>query len=280
LAVEDLRPASEIVRGSGSNLAFALAVLPRRKRRDMEVFYAFCRVVDDWADAPGLNEGERRVALNRWRGLVRGEVTPAAAGIETEFVEMVSRRQLPPAVLEAIITGVEMDLNPLRFETAADLRRYCYHVAGAVGLVSIELFGYHDPQTRVYAEELGYALQWTNILRDVGQDAREGRVFLPIEDLRRWGLSEADLLSGAPDKAKFERLMSDQTKVAREHYRAAKDALLRCDVRSMRSAELMRRIYTGILNKMEADGFQVFEKRYRLGKLRMLGEFLRAKAGV
>ncbi len=280
MVVEDLRTASQIVGGSGSNLAFALAVLPRQKRRDMEVFYAFCRVVDDWADAPGLSETERREALGRWRCLVRQDKTPAAEGIEPEFVEMMNRRQLPLAEVEAIITGVEMDLNPLRFETAVDLRRYCYHVAGAVGLVSIELFGYRDPQTRVYAEELGYALQWTNILRDVGEDAREGRVFLPIEELRRWGLSEADLLSGAPDKAKFERLMTDQTRVARDHYRAAKAALPRCDVRSMRSAELMRRIYTGILDQMEADNFQVFEKRYRLSKVRMLGEFLRAKLGV
>lgn len=278
--MEDLRTASQIVRGSGSNLAFALAVLPRQKRRDMEVFYAFCRVVDDWADAPGLSEAKRREALNRWRGLVRGEVAPAAIGIETEFVEMMMRRRLPLAEVEAIIAGVEMDLNPLRFETADDLRHYCYHVAGAVGLVSIELFGYRDPRTRVYAEELGYALQWTNILRDVGQDAREGRVFLPLAELRRWGLAEADLLSGAPEKAKFERLMSDQTKMARDHYRAAKAALPRCDVRSMRSAELMRRIYTGILDQMEADNFQVFEKRYRLCKVRMLGEFLRAKLGV
>lgn len=280
MAVEDLRPASEIVRGSGSNLAFALAVLPRQKRRDMEIFYAFCRVVDDWADAPGLSETDRRDALNRWRGLVRGEMAPAAEGIEPEFVEMMKRRQLPLAEVEAIITGVEMDLNPLRFETAADLRHYCYHVAGAVGLVSIELFGYRDPQTRVYAEELGYALQWTNILRDVGQDAREGRVFLPLAELRRWGLSEADILGGTPDKAKFERLMSDQTNAARAHYQAAVSALPRCDIRSMRSAELMRRIYTGILDQMEADRFQVFEKRYRLSKCAMLGEFLRAKFGI
>jgi phytoene synthase len=278
--VEDLRPASEIVGASGSNLAFALAVLPRKKRRDMEVFYAFCRVVDDWADDSGLSEAERRAGLARWRRLVRGETDPAHEGVEAEFVEMMQRRQLPLAEVEAIITGVEMDLTPLRFETAADLRRYCYHVAGAVGLVSIELFGYRDPQTRVYAEELGYALQWTNILRDVGQDALEGRVFLPLAELRRWGLEERDLLSGSPDPAKFERLMSDQARVARAHFAAARAALPTCDARAMRSAELMRRIYTGILDKMEADRFQVYGTRYRLRKGRMIGEFLRAKAGL
>ncbi|MEC5126102.1 phytoene/squalene synthase family protein [Verrucomicrobiales bacterium BCK34] len=267
----------EIVQRSGSNLAFALAVLPPAKRDDMRVFYAFCRVADDIADDPGFSIEERQVALGHWRKLIRGEATSVRPGVETEFVELLERQQLDPVELESIIDGVEMDLTPLRFETAEDLERYCYHVASAVGLVSIRLFGYTQPETRVYAEQLGYALQWTNIMRDVGEDAEEGRVFLPLDDLERFGLSEDDLLSRSPDPVKFRALMEYEATVARGYYEKAVDALVEVDRKSMRSAELMRRIYSGILAKMEQGGFQVFEKRYRLSKPRMIAEFLRAK---
>ncbi len=269
--------AEEIVHRSGSNLAFALAVLPVEKRRDMGIFYAFCRVVDDLADAPDVSTDDRRSGLNRWRQLIRREITEALPGVETEFVEMCSRRQLPADDLEAIVTGVEMDLDPKEIVTHEDLRKYCYHVASAVGLVSIEIFGYEDPASKVYAEQLGYALQWTNILRDVGEDAGEGRVFLPTEVLAKFGLTPDDLLSGSPDRDAFQKLMEDQTAVARSFYEAATQALPDVDRRSMRSAELMRRIYGAILDRMEADGYHVFEKRYRLSKARMMAEFLRAK---
>lgn len=267
----------EIVRRSGSNLAFALAVLPRRKRRDMGVFYAFCRVIDDIADDPAHPVAERRAGLQRWRDLIRGRIERPHPGVETEFIDLCHRYYLREEDLEAILTGVEMDLDALRFETAADLKLYCYHVASAVGLVSIEIFGYTDPATRRYAEELGYALQWTNILRDVAEDAKEGRLFLPLEDLRRYGLSESTILGGCPDRAKFQRLMKHETGVARAFYLTAASVLPAVDRTSMRSAELMRRIYSGILDDMEADGFDVFRRRYRLSKAAMFCEFLKAR---
>jgi phytoene synthase len=267
----------EIVRRSGSNLAFALAVLPRRKRKDMGIFYAFCRVIDDLADDPELPQEEKRNGLARWRMLVRGEISEPSPGIESEWVDLLKRYDFQQSEVEAIIDGVEMDLEPLRFETAEDLKGYCFRVASAVGLVSIEIFGYTDPRCREYAEQLGYALQWTNILRDVGEDAAEKKVFLPREDLQRFGLSEDDLLAGNPDPACLGRLMKHETLVARDFYAAAEEALPEADRKSMRSAELMKRIYSGILDEMEEDGYRVFEKRYRLSKPRMIFEFLRAK---
>lgn len=266
----------QIVRRSGSNLAFALAVLPKAKRRDMRVFYAFCRVIDDIADEPGFSLEERREGLNRWRNLVQGEETPLA-GVELEFVDLQKQYGLDENTLLEIVEGVEMDLGPLRFETQDALKAYCFRVASAVGLISIEIFGYKDPSTRVYAEQLGYALQWTNILRDVGEDAEEGKMFLPAQDLERFGLNEEAILSRSPDRAKFERLMKHECSVARSFYEAATDSLPKTDRKAMRSAELMRRIYSGILDEMESDRFHVFEKRYRLPKSRMFCEFLRAK---
>lgn len=271
--------AREIVRRSGSNLAYALAVLPRSKRGDMEIFYAFCRVVDDLVDEPGFAPGERRAGLERWRELIAGTAEPRP-GLETEFEDLLRRREMNRADLLDILEGMEMDLDPRTFATGAELRNYCYHVASAVGIVSVELFGCSDPGARAYAEELGYALQWTNILRDVGTDAAAGRVFLPLEDLRRFGLDVSAILSASPDPAKFGRLMKYETAVARTHYREALRvfaALPKADRSALRSAELMRRIYTGILDGMERDGFRVFGTRYRLGKAAMLCEFLRAK---
>lgn len=270
--------AAEIVRAAGSNLAFALAVLPRPIRADMRIFYAYCRHVDDIVDGTTASESEKRVALERWRSLVRREndVAPRP-GLEQEMRELCERRKLPVETLEEIIDGVATDLTQDRFATFDDLKRYCYGVASAVGLVSIEIFGYRDPQSRVYAEELGYALQLTNILRDVGEDAAEGRIYLPLEDLEKFDLTEADLLARCHDE-RFERLMAFECERAEAFYRKADEALPECDRRSMRSAELMRTIYSRILARIKAGGFRVFETRYRLGKAEMIGCLARALA--
>lgn len=246
----------------------------------MEVFYAFCRVVDDLVDDLGLSSAERREGLDRWRALVEGTVPDPRPGIEREFDELRRRRDLRREDLLAILEGMEMDLAPQTFGTEVDLRKYCHHVAGAVGLVSVAIFGCTDPEARAYAEELGQALQWTNILRDVGEDAERGRVFLPLEHLHRFGLDETAILSRSPDPEKFGRLMRHEAAIARARYCEALAifaALPPADRTALRSAELMRRIYTGILDAMERDGFRVYATRYRLGKAAMLGEFLRAK---
>lgn len=267
----------EIVDRSGSNLAYALSVLPKEKREDMCVFYAFCRIVDDIADDPHLPALDKKEALGRWRKIARGQLEDHVAGVETEFEEIRLRYSLDESELVAIIDGVEMDTVPLRFDTAGELMHYCYRVASAVGLSSIRIFGYEDPATRDYAEHLGYALQWTNIMRDVGEDAREGRVYLPLDDLHRFGVKEENILSGKPDFASFQRLMKFEAGFARGFYKKAVEALPDVDRKSMRSAEMMRRIYTGILDAMEKDGFRVFDKRYKLSKARMLTEYARAK---
>lgn len=275
--------AREIVRRSGSNLAFALAVLPRAVRRDMEVFYGFCRSVDDLADEAGLSLSERRAGLERWRGLVGGAVSDPRPGMEREFDELRRRRELEQGDLLAIIEGMEMDLEPRRFESTSDLRAYCYRAAAAVGLVSVAIFGCRDSGSRAYAEELGYALQWTNILRDVASDSQRGRIYFPAEDLRHFGIAESDLLAGRPAPDAFRRLMRRHAAVARAHYReslAVFAALPSSDRAALRSAELMRRIYGRILAKMEGDGFRVFATRYRLSRAAMIGEFLRAKFGA
>lgn len=266
----------EIVNRSGSNLAFALRLLPVEKRRDMGVFYAFCRVIDDIADNGQVELERRREELDWWRDLIYSRRCPAA-GLEDEFCRVKAAYGLSPALLDEVVSGVEMDLEPgRRFATVEELKDYCHKVASAVGLISIEIFGYTHPSTRVYAEQLGYALQWTNILRDVGEDAAQSRLYLPLEEIAAAGLSAGDILSGQARDTPFRELMKREAARAWGFYREAVRHLSPEDRASMKSPELMRRIYSAILRKMERDSFRVFEKRYRLSKFRMAAEYLRA----
>jgi phytoene synthase len=173
-------------------------------------------------------------------------------------------------MLEEIIAGVEMDLRIVRYATFEELRVYCYRVASAVGLVSIEIFGYRNPGCKQYAIELGLALQMTNIIRDVWKDLHDGRIYLPQEDLARFSYSEADLQDRRYNE-RFLRLMEFEAARARQFFARAAAALPSEDCRAMAPAEIMASIYRGLLRQMELDKFRVFEKEYQLSKLEKAG---------
>jgi len=258
----------EITRRAKSNLAFALAALPAPRRRDMVTFYAFCRLADDIADEPGRSPEEKRRMLDLWHRALDGPVAgepSLAAGLRA----VLARHSIPAALCHEILDGVAMDLHPRRFATPADLETYCHKVASVVGLVSIEIFGYTNPACRDYARHLGQALQWTNILRDIGEDARTGRIYLPESELARFQYTDADLFGRVHD-GRFRALMSAMTSRTRSYYQQAIAALPSADKKSMAPAEAMRRIYSAILDRMESDHFKVFNKRYRINRLRML----------
>src|SRR5512132_2324351 len=184
--------AATITRQSKSNLALAFVSLGRERKRDITIFYAFCRVVDDIADSPELSVIEKRVRLANWRQMLRTSA-PDEPLLARDVRQLMHKYSLTPEMLEQIISGVEMDLSILRYSTFKELRVYCYRVASAVGLVSIEIFGYRNPGCKEYALQLGLALQMTNIIRDVGKDLGNGRIYLPQEDLARFGYSEMQL---------------------------------------------------------------------------------------
>jgi phytoene synthase len=264
-----------ITRASKSNLALAFVSLPRERREDMTVFYAWCRIIDDIADDPGQTVEERRAALDRWKEAVHqpvaGEST-LAAPVRT----LVTKYRLPVSHFHEIIAGVEMDLTGASYETWDDLRLYCHRVASVVGLISIEIFGCRDPLAREYAEQLGLALQLTNILRDVGEDfANGGRIYLPQEDLARFHYTPADLAARRHNAA-FVALMRFEADRARDFYAAAAKALPPGDRRALVAAEIMHSIYRRLLDRMERDEFHVFGHRYSLGRLRKLGLITRA----
>ncbi len=256
----------QITRRAKSNLAFALACLPPERKRDMISFYAFCRVVDDIADDPGRSEEEKERELGHWRKCVL-ENAPPGHPVLDEAVLLPGKYGFPRAWMAEIIDGVASDITRLRYETFEELLAYCYKVASVVGLVSIEIFGHQCPETKDYALNLGYALQLTNIMRDVGQDAREtGRIYLPLAELRQFGVSEDEILRGITS-SRFEKLMDFQYRRARDYYQAAKRLLPPADERSMVASEIMAEIYSTILEKLKSEHYPVFEKRCKLNPL-------------
>jgi 15-cis-phytoene synthase len=251
-----------IVRASGSSFHQAFRLLAPERRRSLEALYAFCRVVDDAADdgVGGID------VLGEWRR----ELERAFAGSPTHPVgialaDSIRRFAIPQRHLVEIVDGVTMDLTPQRFETFNELRRYCYLVAGAVGLATIPIFGCRDPRSRDYAEALGIALQLTNITRDLAEDVERGRVYLPLEDLRRFGYDERALATHTRNDA-FRALVAFQCARAREFYRAARAAVTPVDRRALAPAEGMRLVYQRVLAKIAAHPEAVFGPQVRLPK--------------
>ena len=257
--------AAKITRTSKSNLALAFISLGRERRRDITTFYAFCRVIDDIADDLDLSVEEKRRRLSEWREWLRTP-RPNESSFAVDVRDLVVKYALAPEMLEEIIVGVEMDLSIKRYQTFDELRVYCYRVASAVGLVSIEIFGYRNPASKEYAIQLGLALQMTNIIRDVGKDLRADRIYLPQEDLARFNYSEQELQDRQYNGC-FVQLMQFEAARARRFFARAAEVLPREDRRSMVAAEIMGSIYRGLLRRMELDKFRVFEREYGLNKL-------------
>ncbi len=267
-----------ITRKSASNLALAFILLPRHKRDAMSALYAFCREVDDVADEESVPADQRRAQLAGWRDDIRRACengTPQFPVIR-ELQPVIREFQLPFVSFDDIIKGCEMDLDHSRYETFAGLKLYCYRVASAVGLLSIRIFGFKNPQCHDYATHLGHALQLTNILRDVREDAGRGRIYLPLDELKKFNVTEDEILRGVYS-SRYRDLAQSIAAKAREHYRLARELLPAEDRRAMVAAELMGSVYWQLLRKLEASEFNVFgEERVRIGKARKLGLILRS----
>lgn len=244
---------------SASNLALAFVVLPRAKREAMSALYAFCRVVDDLADDESVSVDERRAGLADWRQDVRracGAETPRF-GVNRELQPVIHRYHLPFELFDELVRGVEMDLDLKRYADWEALERYCYRVASVVGLLSIEVFGYTDPACRNYALCLGKALQLTNILRDVRNDAERGRIYLPLSELHASKVTPEEILR-LQYSSRYRDLASRVADRATEFYGLARKSLPPQDRRSMMAGELMGAVYWQLLRKLRRRGFDVF----------------------
>ena len=254
-----MEESNSITRKSASNLALAFVLLPKAKRDGMTALYAFCREVDDVADEESVPVEKRRTQLAAWRA----DIQRACSGgspefpVNRELQPIIVAHKLPFSLFDELIRGVEMDLDIKRYETFEQLEQYCYRVASVVGLLSIEIFGYLNPACQAYADYLGKALQLTNILRDVRTDAERGRIYLPLKELARFGVTEEEILRFEYSD-RFEKLAESIAARARHFYHLAQQTLPVEDRRSMVAAELMGSVYWRLFRKLESNHFDVF----------------------
>lgn len=257
---------TEVTQRSGSNFYYSFLFLPRDRREAMYTVYAFCKEVDSVVDEPAPGS-DPATELARWRrelaACYRGQPTkPVTISLARHIKEL----GIPQQYFDELINGVEMDLVHRRYATFKDLYQYCYRVASVVGLICLHIFGTRSPDAKDYAINLGIAFQLTNILRDVGNDADRGRVYVPQEDLRRFGYREEDLMHRRHTPA-FVELMRYQCARAEQYYEVARrivESLPPSDRSSLTVAEIMRAVYVRILGRIEASDFQVFGPRISL----------------
>ena len=252
---------------SGSSFYYSFLFLPPERRRAITALYAFCREVDDVVDE--TNDAQlaatklawwRVEVANLFAGKAQHPVTRALDPLKEKFAISADR-------LNEIIDGMEMDLTQTRYLDWPNLEKYCYRVASVVGLLAAGIFGYRDPRTLEYAKHLGLAFQLTNIIRDVGEDARKNRIYLPMSDLKQFGVPAADILQSRQTPA-FEQLMRFQAARAREQYEKAMQALPEEDRKPQRPGLIMAAIYRTLLEEIERDGFRVLTQRTSLTPLR------------
>jgi phytoene synthase len=254
---------------SGSSFYYSFLFLPRERRRAITALYAFCREVDDVVDETADSQ-LAATKLAWWRvevaNLYAGNPQHPVTKALSPFLEKYSIKK---ENLGDIIDGMEMDLTQSRYLDWPGLERYCYRVAGVVGLLAAGIFDYRDQRTLDYAKDLGIAFQLTNIIRDVGEDARKNRVYLPMDDLKRFGVPAADVLN-ARETPGFQELMKFQAQRAKDYYAKAFAALPQEDRKTQRAGLIMAAIYRTLLDEIERDGFRVLTQRTSLTPLRKL----------
>ena len=270
-----------ITRNAKSNLAFTLMDLPEEKRMRMAQFYAFCRIVDDIVDEPGMTEQERHAALDRWVAVISLSVTPEE-GLEQEVQDLVSKLKLDTAPMLTLIEGCRSDIVPQQPQTRDGLLAYSYKVASCVGITSASVMGASDA-AKDYAIALGYALQLVNILRDVAEDCRKyNRFYLPLADMELFGVTHEDIREQRYNY-RVRQLLAYEAALAEKFFGEAEEAYQALNVddrNALIPAQAMSLIYRGVLDKMKDDEYRIFERRYSINNFRKLWFLLRARMGT
>ena len=253
-----------VARTRAKNFYYSFVLLSAQQRKAMCAIYAFMRYCDDLSDEPGAT----RAAIERWRSEMEDALEGRFSGhpVWPAFHHTVRRFGIPHDYFRQMVDGVASDLEPRRFETFEELYRYCYQVASVVGLSTIHIFGFDTASALPLAEKCGVAFQLTNILRDIREDAGNGRVYLPAEDLRRFGVSEDDLRAGNRSE-NFLRLMRFESARARAYYDESLPLLDLVHQRSRSSLAALIAIYSRLLERIEACDYDVFARRVRLSPL-------------
>lgn len=258
------KEAKNISKSSKSSFYYAFNLLPSNKRDAMNTLYAFCRETDDIVDENNFTNEVKYENLRKWKNEFELSMTGnSSLTLLNNLSKIIRQFNIPTEPFYELIKGMEMDIQQNRYNTIEDLLEYCYRVAATVGLMSIEIFGYKNISTRKFAINLGYALQLTNILRDVKKDADEGRIYLPVDDLRKFNYSEQELFNNVYNN-NFVQLMRYEANRAKDYFIKANKALDISDKPKLFAARAMQHIYFNLLKKMEAENFNVFEKKIKV----------------
>lgn len=272
--------ADTITNNAKSNLAFTLVDLPEERRKNMARLYAFCRIVDDIVDEPGMSSQERHTALNRWVDIITCKAAPLP-GIEEEVQKLMVEMQLDTAPLLELIDGCRSDISPTQPQNRHELLQYAYKVAACVGISSAAVMG-ASAAAKGYAMALGYALQLVNILRDVAEDCRKhGRVYLPADDMELFGVTIDDIYNQRYNY-RMRQLLAYEAALAEKFFCEAEElyqAMSVDDRNALIPAQAMSLIYHKVLEKMQDDEYRVFERRYSVNNFRKLWFLLRARIG-
>ncbi len=251
-----------IAKSQAKNFYYAFRTLSSAKRRAIYAVYAFCRYCDDVTD-DDLPPEEKRRLLAETRDRLNDTGIEHEDPVFLALEDTISNFNIPRRYFEDIIRGVETDLVVSRFNTFDDLRDYCCLVASAVGLICIEIFGYEDPTASEYAVDFGIAMQLTNIIRDIREDAERGRIYIPLEDIRRFGYSERELMESRNNES-FRSLMDFQATRARTYFESGERLLPLLSRESRACAAVLHQLYSRILDRIESTGYDVFERRIGL----------------
>ena len=266
----------QLAKQTAGNFYYSFLALHKEKFQAMCVLYAYMRLVDDLGDNPALSLNERGTGLANWRDQLQQALDKGWDANDPDLhicfpavLDIIQRYQIPQRYFFDVIKGVESDLQPVTFETFGDLEEYCYHVAGVVGLCCIHIWGFHDPRAKEASIDCGLAFQLTNILRDLGEDADSGRVYLPQEDLSRFEYTPADIESRAYDE-RFRCLMKFEVERAKQYYQRSERLFEYISPEGRRILKAMHRIYGGILCEIERLDYHVYATRAGLPRWRKL----------
>jgi phytoene synthase len=269
-----------VARTRARNFYYSFVLLERERRNAICAVYAFNRVCDDLSDEPQDSAGGPREAIEAWRGELDAALSAryGANPLWPAFHDTVRRYGIPHEYFHQMLDGMLSDLGPRQIQTFDELYRYCYQVASVVGLTVIHIFGFHGPEALPLAEKCGVAFQLTNILRDVREDALRERIYLPAEDLARFGVDPRDLAEGKRT-GEFVELMDFQARRARHYYRESAPLVELVDPHSRSSLWALIQIYSRLLDRIERSGYDVLSRRVSLSTRQKLGIILKAAVG-
>lgn len=262
---------NDITKKSKSNFLYSFSLLSREKNDAINTIYAFCRKTDDIVDNENKSPEVKFQELTEWRNELEQAIETGNSKFPLliDIIKVMKAFNIPEEPFFKLIEGMEMDLKKNRYYDFNELADYCYKAASTVGLMCVEVFGYNNPKTRDFAVNLGIALQLTNIIRDVKADASVGRIYLPMEDLRRYNYHESDLLEGRYNE-EFINLMKFECERAKYFYDEADKSLPEEDKGLMFSARIMEHIYYRLLKKIEKKNYNVFDKKIRISDFKKI----------